>query len=83
MKNYRVTVNGVVYDVVVEEVNGAAVPYVAPVAAAPVQSTYAPAPTEAPVVQSGETAVLAEVEAPVEAAEAEVEVPAEVADPEN
>ena len=33
MKNYRVTVNGVIYDVVVEEVNGAAVPYVAPVAA--------------------------------------------------
>ena len=57
-------------------------PYVAPVAAAPVQSTYAPAPTEAPVVQSGETAVLAEVEAPVETAEAEVEAPAEVAEAE-
>ena len=47
MKNYRVTVNGVVYDVVVEEVaGGAPVPtYVAP---APVAA--APAPAPAPVV---------------------------------
>ena len=33
MKRYNVTVNGVVYDVVVEEVTGSAAP--APVAAAP------------------------------------------------
>jgi len=51
MKNYRVTVNGVVYDVVVEEIaGGAPVPtYVAPapVAAAPVAAP-APAPAAAP-----------------------------------
>ena len=40
MKNYRVTVNGVVYDVVVEEVNGVQVPYVA-----------APAPVAAPAAK--------------------------------
>ena len=43
MKNYRVTVNGVAYDVVVEELNGSVAP--APVAAAPVA---APAPKAAP-----------------------------------
>ena len=69
MKNYRVTVNGVIYDVVVEEVNGAAVPYVAPVAApvAPVASpapVAAPAPaaetkTAAPAGKAGATAVKA------------------------
>ena len=42
MKNYRVTVNGVVYDVVVEEMNGVAVPYVAP--AAPVAPVVPDAP---------------------------------------
>ena len=47
MKNYRVTVNGVAYDVVVEELNGSSAP--APVAAAPVAapvaaSKAAPAP---------------------------------------
>ena len=47
MKNYRVTVNGVVYDVVVEEVNGVQVPYVA--APAPVAATPAPAAAPAPV----------------------------------
>ena len=47
MKNYRVTVNGVAYDVVVEELNGSAAP--APVAAAPVSAPKAaPAPAAAP-----------------------------------
>ena len=46
MKNYRVTVNGVIYDVVVEEVNGAvSVPYVAP--AAPVAPVAPAAPATA------------------------------------
>lgn len=45
MKTYRITVNGNVYDVQVEEVNGSAVPMTAPVAPAPV----APAPVAAPV----------------------------------
>ena len=48
MKNYRVTVNGVAYDVVVEELNGTAVAP-APVAAAPVAAPKAaPAPAAAP-----------------------------------
>ena len=70
MKNYRVTVNGVVYDVVVEEVNGAVqVPYVAPApvaapAPAPVAApapAAAPAPTAAPAPagKAGATAVKA------------------------
>ena len=47
MKNYRVTVNGVAYDVVVEELNGSVAP--APVAAAPVAAPKAaPAPAAAP-----------------------------------
>ncbi len=44
MKNYRVTVNGVAYDVVVEEIG--ANPY-APVASAPVAAPAAPAATPA------------------------------------
>ena len=44
MKRYSVTVNGVVYDVAVEELDGAAAPVAAP-AAAPVA---APAPKAAP-----------------------------------
>ena len=45
MKRYSVTVNGVVYDVAVEEIDGAA----APVAAAPVAAPVAaPAPKAAP-----------------------------------
>ena len=51
MKNYRVTVNGVVYDVVVEETAGAAyVPYVAPAA---------PVAAPAPAGKAGATAVKA------------------------
>ena len=42
MKNYRVTVNGVAYDVVVEEMGAGVAPVVAP---APV---YAPAPAAVP-----------------------------------
>ena len=43
MKNYRVTVNGVAYDVVVEEISGAQVPtYVAPAPVAPVAAPAAP-----------------------------------------
>ena len=64
MKNYRVTVNGVAYDVVVEELNGSVAP--APVAAAPVAapvaaSKAAPAPAAAPKASgnAGATAVKA------------------------
>ena len=46
MKNYRVTVNGVAYDVVVEELNGSVAP--APVAAAPVAAAPVAAPKAAP-----------------------------------
>ena len=74
MKNYRVTVNGVIYDVVVEEVNGAVqVPYVAPAAPAapvapvapqvaapaPVAAAPAPAAASAPVGQAGAVSVKA------------------------
>jgi biotin carboxyl carrier protein len=41
MKNYRVTVNGVAYDVVVEELAGGVAPAAAP---APVAAAPAPAP---------------------------------------
>ena len=46
MKNYRVTVNGVAYDVVVEELNGSVAP--APVAAPVAAPKAAPAPAAAP-----------------------------------
>ena len=62
MKNYRVTVNGVAYDVVVEELNGSAAP--APVAAAPVAAPKAaPAPAAAPKA-SGNAGAIA-VKAPM------------------
>ena len=66
MKNYRVTVNGVAYDVVVEELNGSAAP--APVAAAPVAAPVAapkaaPAPAAAPKA-SGNAGAIA-VKAPM------------------
>ena len=44
MKNYRITVNGVAYDVAVEELGAGA----APVAAAPVAAPVAAAPVAAP-----------------------------------
>ena len=47
MKNYRVTVNGVAYDVVVEELNGS-VATPAPVAAPVAAPKAAPAPAAAP-----------------------------------
>ena len=47
MKNYRVTVNGVVYDVVVEEVAAPTAP-VAPAVPAPVAAPVAPAAPKAP-----------------------------------
>ena len=46
MKRYSVTVNGVVYDVAVEEIDGAAAPVAAPVAA---PAPKAAAPKAAPV----------------------------------
>ena len=49
MKNYRITVNGNVYDVAVEELGAGAAPAAAPVAAAPVA---APAPAAAPAAPS-------------------------------
>ena len=62
MKNYRVTVNGVAYDVVVEELNGSSAP--APVAAAPVAAPKAaPAPAAAPKA-SGNAGAIA-VKAPM------------------
>lgn len=44
MKNYRITVNGNVYDVQVEEINGAA-----PAASAPVPAPVQSAPSAAPM----------------------------------
>ena len=61
MKNYRVTVNGVAYDVVVEEVNGEMAPVAAP-AAAPAPKAApaaAPAPKAAPAGKAGATVVKA------------------------
>ena len=49
MKKYNVTVNGVTYEVLVEEAGVASAPAAAPVAAAPVAAPApAPAPTAAP-----------------------------------
>ena len=70
MKNYRVTVNGVVYDVVVEEMNGVAVPYAAPVA--PVAPAAPAAPAAPLFIPVGE-------EIPEEEIPAEVETVDEVA----
>ena len=61
MKNYRVTVNGVAYDVVVEELNGSAAP--APVAAPVAAPKVAPAPAAAPKA-SGNAGAIA-VKAPM------------------
>lgn len=60
MKTYRITVNGNVYDVQVEEVNGSAVPMTAPVAPAPV----APAPVAAPVAATPAPVAAAPAPAP-------------------
>ena len=47
MKNYRITVNGTAYDVVVEELSAGAVPAAAPVASAPIAAPVA-TPASAP-----------------------------------
>ncbi len=62
MKKYSVTVNGVVYDVTVEEINGtAAAPVATPApAAAPAPaavSAPAPAPAPAPAAPTGEARI--------------------------
>ena len=57
MKNYRVTVNGVAYDVVVEEVSAGTVP-AAPVAPA-AKPTPAPAPKAVPAGNASANAVKA------------------------
>ena len=62
MKNYRVTVNGVAYDVVVEELNGS-VAAPAPVATPVAAPKAAPAPAAAPVKSGNEGAV--KVKAPM------------------
>ena len=62
MKNYRVTVNGVVYDVVVEEVAAGAAPVapVAPVApAAPTAPAAPAAPKAAPSGRAGSVQIKA------------------------
>ena len=60
MKNYRVTVNGVAYDVVVEELGANSTP-VAPVASAPVAAApaTAAAPAAKPAVPAGANAIKA------------------------
>lgn len=64
MKRFHVTVNGVTYDVAVEEVGGAAVAPAAPVAtpAAPAAPTAAPAPAAG---TAGATAVKAPLQGTV------------------
>ena len=62
MKNYRVTVNGVAYDVVVEELNGS-VAAPAPVAAPVAAPKAAPAPAAAP--KASGTAGAVAVKAPM------------------
>ena len=62
MKNYRITVNGVAYDVAVEELGAGAVPAAAPVVAAPVAAPAAPAPA-APVASGAAGSV--KIESPM------------------
>jgi biotin carboxyl carrier protein len=65
MKTYRVTVNGIAYDVVVEEL-GATAPVVAPVAApAPVAAAPAAAPVAAPAPKKAAPAGGLAVKAPM------------------
>ncbi len=62
MKNYRITVNGVAYDVAVEELGAGAAPVAAaPVAAAPV----AAAPVAAPAPAAGGAAGAVKIESPM------------------
>lgn len=62
MKNYRITVNGVAYDVAVEELGAGAVPAAAPAPAAPVAAPAAPAPA-APVASGAAGSV--KIESPM------------------
>ena len=48
MRNLKITVNGVTYDVQVEDADGAAVQTAAPAAAAPAKAPAKPAPAAAP-----------------------------------
>ena len=58
MKKYNITVNGTTYEVVVEEVGGAASAPVAPVFSAPVAApAAAPAPKAAPVAAGASSVV--------------------------
>ncbi len=59
MKKYNITVNGNTYEVVVEEVGGAASAPVAPVFSAPVAAPAAPAPKAAPAGPAGANKVTA------------------------
>lgn len=72
MKNYTITVNGVAYDVTVEENNGAAAPVraAAPAPAAP--AAAAPAPAAAPAAAAGGIEVKASVPGKVFRVEASV-----------
>ena len=56
MKNYRITVNGIAYDVAVEELGAGAVP-TAPVAAAPVAAPVAAPAPAAPAASGAEGSV--------------------------
>ena len=60
MKNYRITVNGNVYDVAVEELGAGAAPAAAPVAAAPVAAPAAApaAPAAAPAASGSKGSVV-------------------------
>ena len=53
MKNLKITVNGVTYDVQVEEADGSSAPVAAPAAAAP-KAAPAAAPKAAPAAAGGE-----------------------------
>ena len=67
MKNYRVTVNGVTYDVQVEETNssgGYSVPTAAPVQAAPAAQA-APAPAAAPATAAQGSGAGTKITAPM------------------
>ena len=68
MKRFNVTVNGVAYDVTVEEVGGVAAapaPVAAPAAAPAAAPVAAPAPAAAPAGPAGATAVKAPLQGTV------------------
>ena len=59
MKNYRVTVNGVAYDVTVEEIDAGAAPVATPAPVAAPVATPAPKAAPAPSGNAGATAIKA------------------------